>query len=279
MPNTIRMSWPYPSFQKDPWYEEIAELFSQQDASVYATREDRNLVLLEGGLVEWNAGTGVLEWDANLYANASITGYLWRLAAGNVTLADGEVFYVDLARAPTAGTEVTPQVANKVPSTDAAIMMAIRKGDRIFWRNGSIMNSGDSLTLFESSSAIGVSGKERCFALNETVDGLTLVKGLGGVPFTPASGATHTFLAVLSVSNALLTGTVKLYNVTDAEFVAAVNLTTSSTTSVKVSAALTVGAAAGLLKPTEKVYQVWIENDGVGPVDVTYLGSAYILTE
>jgi len=259
MPNTIRMSWPYPSFQKDPWYEEIAELFSQQDASVYATREDRNLVLLEGGLVEWNAGTGVLEWDANLYANASITGYLWRLAAGNVTLADGEVFYVDLARAPTAGTEVTPQVANKVPSTDAAIMMAIRKGDRIFWRNGSIMNSGDSLTLFESSSA--------------------LVKGLGGVPFTPASGATHTFLAVLSVSNALLTGTVKLYNVTDAEFVAAVNLTTSSTTSVKVSAALTVGAAAGLLKPTEKVYQVWIENDGVGPVDVTYLGSAYILTE
>jgi len=148
VPNTPRMSFPYPSYRKDPWFDDQEDFNLAVDASVYTSREDRNLVIMEGGTVAWSSGTGVLSWDADIQLNASISGLLWVIAAGSVTLEEGEAFYVDLVRYPSANTTITPQVSSQIPSTDQAVMMALRKNDRVYWRNGLTIEDGYSGLLF-----------------------------------------------------------------------------------------------------------------------------------
>jgi len=76
------------------------------------------------------------------------------------------------------------------------------------------------------------------------------------------------------VSNGALTGTVLLYNVTDGETVTNSTLTTSSTSpDSQLSLALPVGAAAGNLKSSVKVYEARISVTGAAPVDIVSVGS------
>lgn len=119
----------------------------------------------------------------------------------------------------------------------------------------------------------------------QEVTGVEATKFLASFPFNPGDWEPGTskefrFGAVLSVSDGALTGEVELYNLTDAELVTLTGgtLTTSSTGAVKLeSGALTVGAAAGNLKNTEKIYEVRIKNDGTLASEKTFLGSAWIL--
>jgi hypothetical protein len=114
---------------------------------------------------------------------------------------------------------------------------------------------------------------------NEATDATSGTLALGQIEFDPGeyAGATvFEFLATFSVSGGTLTGTVSLYNVTDAEIVTGTTLTTASTTPVRLgSGALTVGAAAGNLKSTAKVYEVRLSVTGTLPTDIVTLGSAY----
>jgi len=88
------------------------------------------------------------------------------------------------------------------------------------------------------------------------------------------------FGGTVAVSNGALTGTVLLYNVTDAEVVTSTTLTTSSVAPVKLeSPALTVGAAAGNLKNSEKIYEVRISVTGALLTDLITLGTAYMLVQ
>jgi hypothetical protein len=96
---------------------------------------------------------------------------------------------------------------------------------------------------------------------------------------TESSGFTTFVLGVvISVSNALLTGRVRLWNLNDGEFVTGTTLTTSATTPTVVeSVALTVGAAAGNLKNSLKTYELWIDVlGGVGAADTVTVGSSYL---
>jgi len=115
---------------------------------------------------------------------------------------------------------------------------------------------------------------------NEATDATSGTLALGQIEFDPSeyAGATlFEFLATLSVSGGTLTGTVGFYNVTDAELVTGTALTTTSTTPVRIgSGALTVGAAAGNLKSTAKVYEVRLSVTGTLPTDIVTLGSAYL---
>jgi hypothetical protein len=71
---------------------------------------------------------------------------------------------------------------------------------------------------------------------------------------------------------------VLLYNVTDGETVTGTTLAVTANTPTKLqSAALTVGAAAGNLKNSEKVYEVRVTQAGASGTDITVLGSAFFL--
>lgn len=74
---------------------------------------------------------------------------------------------------------------------------------------------------------------------------------------------------------------VRLYNLTDGEYVTgAVCTTTSETVSAEASGDLTIGSDAGDLKSSQKVYEVRLEIvDGVAMLDASHLGSAHLVLE
>lgn len=94
------------------------------------------------------------------------------------------------------------------------------------------------------------------------------------------SGTNFLFTVVSQVSNGALTGSVQLYNVTDGEVVTNTSLSTSSTSpDGQVSASIPVGAAAGDLKTSAKVYEVRLSVSGSLATDIVSLGSAALIID
>jgi hypothetical protein len=119
-----------------------------QDASGYAAREDRQIVLASDATFSWNAGTGVLSWNADIELLSTISGFKITIPAGNVTLTDGRLFYVVLTRAPASNITTSFAVASSVPNTDDAAVIGIRNGAFVYFRTGVRIANGESLNLF-----------------------------------------------------------------------------------------------------------------------------------
>ena len=92
------------------------------------------------------------------------------------------------------------------------------------------------------------------------------------------SGKSVRFCCVGAVSEAGNTGTVKLYNLTDAEYVTGTTLSITGSTgySYQASAALTVGSSSGNLKDTTKTYEVHFSTDGGAASDILMLPTVYL---
>lgn len=118
-------------------------------------------------------------------------------------------------------------------------------------------------------------------ASSQTNDATSGVKAVGQINFDPSGLVGRKFIAFQAtcwVSNALLTGNVHLYNLTDGEVVTGTNFSFSNTTpGPQSSPPLTVGVNPGDIKPTAKVYEVRISVSGTLPTDVVSLGTANLL--
>lgn len=276
MPNTPRLTWPYPSQNKDPWFDEFKSMVEAMDASGYASREDRHLVLMGGGTVSWSilSGVGTLTWTAPMDISASIAGFLWTIPAGSIQLTDGEILYVSLVRAPSQNTQVSAQKASQVPSTDGACLINIRRDSRFFFRNGDVLQDGDSLPILDTTGgAIGAIGQkiraDIAIALNEITDQSTY-QAVGNFQLNPndylLDGTTLVikFAGVSVVSSGILTGNILLRNLTDASDVATL-IFTSTTPTKQVSGTLSLPMSA-------KMYEVRLRvTGGTPPLDTTEL--------
>jgi hypothetical protein len=149
------MNWPFPSEGQDPWFDAFQGLVNALDASSFAHRENDPVVLMEGGLVSWDASTGVLDWAGTIEINASITGFRWNLPTDSINLQEGQLLYVEITRSPTDNKTVTSQISTQLPSTDTTLFLALRRNNRIYWRNGKVLNDGDSINVFEVSGGGG----------------------------------------------------------------------------------------------------------------------------
>jgi hypothetical protein len=169
------MAWPYPDEHQDPWYDAFVGLMTAMDFSGYAAREDRNIVLMGGGTIAFDAALNTLTWSAPLYLLAPITGFLWAIPAGSVTLFDGRLLYTDLVRAPQAPTTLAGVVANQVPSSDTAFLLAVRRGTRVFWRNGAVSIDGIPGAVIDDGGPSGGGGGSTPAFDKYLGDGLTTV--------------------------------------------------------------------------------------------------------
>lgn len=161
MPNSPRTQLPYPSENADPFFEAFVAMVNSIDASLYAVRENRDITIMNGGTLTFNSSTGVLTWSTAIELFSSIAGYVWVIPAGSATLNDGDLIYVTLVRAPPANTNLTAVIGQRVPnlvSGDDQLLFAIRRGPRVYFRNGKVINNGDSLTLFQSTGGGGGGG-------------------------------------------------------------------------------------------------------------------------
>lgn len=147
------MNWGYPSEDADPWLEDFLAFVRGTDASAYAAREDRNMLLMGGGLISWDATSGALTWAAEIELLSPNTGFLNRVPAGSVTIADGQVVFGSVARALGGNASLTVSTGSFAPSTDNAIVLCIRRGSSIYWRTGLIMGDGDTITNIGSSQS------------------------------------------------------------------------------------------------------------------------------
>ena len=152
------MTWPLISENADPWFDAFMAMVVGQDASGYAEREDRSMVLMGGGLISFDAGLDTLTWASTLELFASITGFLWQVSPATITLLDGQVFYVSLVRHPTQNLVLVPQVSYQVPSSDRDCLIAFRRGTRVFFRNGAVAISGSPGVIIDDCCAGGGGG-------------------------------------------------------------------------------------------------------------------------
>ena len=140
MPTTLKMRWPFPAENQDPWYEALEAYFTAVDLSVYASRETENLVLIGEGTYTLDGDT--LAWTDELTVFAPITGFLWTMEAASLSIEDGEVLWFDATRAPSSNTVLVPKVSAQLPLSDTAILLAVRKGSTVWWRNGTALLDG-----------------------------------------------------------------------------------------------------------------------------------------
>ena len=147
-----RIKWPFPNVNTDPWYEAFFDMIEAQDATAYASREDRQFVIMGGGTVTFVKVTDTLSWSAEFEITSGPSGYLWTIPAGSVTVLDGQVVYLPLVRAPITNTAVVPTAASRVPSDDTSVIMGVRMDDRIYFRNGACIADGSPGSLFTTAT-------------------------------------------------------------------------------------------------------------------------------
>jgi hypothetical protein len=124
-------------------------MYQSLDTILYAHREDRNLILMGGGTVTWDATAGTLAWSSNFIIFSPHTGYHETIstAYSPLTVSDGSLVYVDLVRNPSGATAIVPYVSNTVPQSDNALLVLLRNGSDLYWRNGLVMQDGFSGTF------------------------------------------------------------------------------------------------------------------------------------
>lgn len=178
MPNSPRMGWPFPTENQDPWFDVFVDFVQALDASGYAAREDRSLVLGGGGTVGWNLGTSTLQWSDPLNIFSPIVGVLLTVPANTVVIDDGQVLFASLVRGPSSGQVVAAGVASQVPSSDKDVLLAVRVGSRIHWRNGLVMDDGESV--------VGLGSKQGGGALEVEDEGISVDPAVVNLDFVGA---------------------------------------------------------------------------------------------
>lgn len=257
MPTSQRMNWPYPKEYSEHWMQKFEAFVNALDASVFTTREDKNFVLFGGGLVSFDATTGVLTWAQPLQGVSAVTGMHWyiesNIAGGSITLQDGEFFYVEVTRAPTSAQNVTAKVGSRIPVSDNAIVLAQRLGTAVIFRNGAAVGSGQSVVLFGPSVLTQVASVVGLAGLEDTAD--TGWQDRGGLVFDPGQffpgGAgitrTITFKAILWTTDDVtpLTARARLWNLTDGVVVSGSEVLSNSLTPEAVESPALVPGTGG----------------------------------
>jgi hypothetical protein len=139
-----RMMWPTPSLDDDPWFEFYQDQIRAQDASGFAAREDRNIILSGGGLLTWNVSTG-LTWTESFLVWSPSTGFFSRLVPATLLPLNGQIIRAEITRAPGQSVNVTAEVASIARNTDDSFVLGLRSGTNFVFRNGIIIKNGTTI--------------------------------------------------------------------------------------------------------------------------------------
>jgi hypothetical protein len=158
MATTPKLLLPYPDPNVPQWYAQFQAMVLAIDSSLYTPREDRNIIISGGGTMGFTASTGILTWAAPINLLASVTGFQWTIPIGQVTLQDGQLFYITVARSPQNNTTYTPVVSSITPNQpngDDQVLIGIRIGTIVHFRDGFRLGDGQSMLVFDNTSSGG----------------------------------------------------------------------------------------------------------------------------
>ena len=150
---TQRMAITYPDEFSDPWFQAFVDFVNALDGHHFASFEDRNIFFMLGGTFAWDAGTSTLTWSADLIIISPSTGIISTLVAGSAVINEAEFLTVDLTRGPTSPVTLIDTVVGNMTPSDAPIVICVRYGDRLYFRNGATLVDGGSGAIFEGGPA------------------------------------------------------------------------------------------------------------------------------
>jgi hypothetical protein len=182
MANTPRMKWPIPRKDNPQWYDQLVDMMNAADASSFAAREDRNALCLGGGTFTFTVSSGQVTWSAAIEVLAASTGFAWQVPANSASLSEGQVMYLQLPRAPTDNTIVSAITVSNLASVtdgDGAFVLAVRRNNLLYFRNGAVMADGDSFAVFAESGGSGGGGGGTVVTASPITG-----NGLSGTPIT-----------------------------------------------------------------------------------------------
>ena len=148
-----RMDWPFPTREENPWWEKFVAFVRASDSSVFAAREDRNLIMSGGGTLTWD--TGNLTWTEPFRIFSPSTGFFTLVAATTLAVADGQVIRAEIVRHPGQNNSVAAEVATFASNTDNSLIIGLRQGDYFYFRSGQAIANGTSIS---SESFFGGTG-------------------------------------------------------------------------------------------------------------------------
>lgn len=137
-----RMLWVFPSQHDDPWWDNFMDFVRSMDASGFAAREDRNLILAGGGELSWYPATTGLTWSEDFLIFSPSTGFFTRIVANALAPADGEIIRAEITRHPGQNVNAAAEVASIAQNTDDSLILGIRIGSNFIFRNGFYIQDG-----------------------------------------------------------------------------------------------------------------------------------------
>jgi len=139
------MNLPYPGADDRAWYTKFWQFIMGVDQALYASMEDRNLMLFGGGL--WSFVAGTLAWSENLEIDAGVTGYRTVVPAGSWVLPNNWGLYVDVTRGLRVIAAGAMERASVLGRSNVRILIARRRDDligaKVYFRNGLVLFEGD----------------------------------------------------------------------------------------------------------------------------------------
>jgi hypothetical protein len=176
---TTRLKWPVPSEHQEPWYKGFQNLVNAQDATSYASKEDRNLVVSSESKPTFNSVSGLLTWSSSIKLLSAPTGFYWEIEAGSETLLEGQFLYVTLPRSPTDNITVSTGVAYQLPEArgDDHVVLVVRFGDYLFWRSGTEIGIPSKLRIDTFTATAG----QTVFTLSYAPDDDIADMAIGGI--------------------------------------------------------------------------------------------------
>lgn len=153
-----RMLWTYPEQHQDPWWDAFVDFIRAVDASGFAAREDRNLILGGGGDLTWVPGTTGLTWSEDFIVFSPSTGFFSRITAATLAPADGQVIRAEITRHPGQNVNVAAEIADIAQNTDNSLVLGIRIGTNFVFRNGFLIQNGTIISAIDFFSGGGGGG-------------------------------------------------------------------------------------------------------------------------
>lgn len=190
MPTTSRTGLKYPARGQEPWFDLFEAMLNQLDGVLYAHREDRNILILGGGTLGWDATSNTLTWNAPIVLNNPHKGFQESVPSGSIEIAAGQALYVNLTRNPGSNITLTARRAEVIPNGDDGLLLCYRYGTSLWWRNGLRMEDTYSGPLYPSAGGGGgaISGFSRqTVTVATTLD--AWIGGGGGADSANAQGS------------------------------------------------------------------------------------------
>jgi hypothetical protein len=176
---TNRLKFAFPEEFQDGWFSLFKSFANELDFSIFNTLGDRNLVVWGGGTFSFSGN--ILSWNTDLYIKNFVIDVIYKVGPASVTLGDGQGLFAVLNRAPLGEGESPIRITNVEVKTlltisegvklDPYVLIAMRFGDRVVFRNGRILVSGSTLDVFSGATGVGGGGGAGINVVDDNLSG------------------------------------------------------------------------------------------------------------